>query len=82
LLNAFAILHHQNVVNIVKPDIPLSAYANHAYFKLNMCDFGILRRFNPERSVLTSMDHGKKDILPLYAFWKLRDWLRESMDPY
>ena len=149
------------VVNIEKPDFPVSAYANHAYFKLYMCDVGILRRvanlpasvivdksenyrefkgamaenyiccelkriyesdiyywtaegtgraevdfifqddacivpievkagtasrarsltqyckkYDPEKSVLTSMDHGKDNVLPLYAFWKLKDWLK------
>ena len=32
------------VVNIEMPNIPISAYANHTYFKLYMCDIGILRR--------------------------------------
>jgi len=148
------------VVNIEKPNIPISAYANHTFFKLYMCDIGILRRvanlpssviidntdnfkefkgamaenfvccelkrlyeedifywtaegtgraevdfivqddvyivpievkagaasharslshycrrFNPEKSVLTSMDHDKDNILPLYVFWKLKNWL-------
>ena len=151
------------VVNIEKPNIPISAYANHIYFKLYMCDTGILRRvanlpasviidktdnyrefkgamaenficcelrriydynmyywtaegsgraevdfivqddayiipievkagtashtrslsqyckkYNPEKSVLTSMDHDKDNILPLYMFWKLKDWLKKE----
>jgi len=149
------------VVNIERPNIPISAYANHTYFKLYMCDVGILRRvanlppsvvvdkssnykefkgamaenfvccelkglygtdmyywtaegsgraevdfvvqdgarvfpvevkagsasharslsqyckkYSPDKSVLTSMDHDKDNVLPLYAFWKLKDWLR------
>jgi len=32
------------VVNIEKPYIPISAYANHTWFKLYMCDIGLLRR--------------------------------------
>ena len=150
------------VVNIEKPNIPISACANHTYFKLYMCDIGILRRvanlppsvimdrtgyykefkgamaenfvccelkqiyenelyywtaegtgraevdfvvqdtayiipievkagtasrarslsqyckkYNPEKSVLTSMDYDKDNILPLYAFWKFKDWLEK-----
>jgi hypothetical protein len=149
------------VENITKPGLPLSAYANHTYFKLYMCDVGLLRkmanlppsilldtsdnhkdfkgamaenficnelkqiygdklyywtaegtgraevdfiiqndadiipievkagpasharsltryreRFNPKKSVLTSMDYGKNYTLPLYCFWKLKDYLR------
>jgi len=149
------------VVNIEKPNIPISSYANHTYFKLYMCDIGILRRvanlpasvivdksnnyrefkgamaenyvcnelkriyetdmyywtaegsgraevdfivqddadivpievkagtasharsltqyckkYNPGKSVLTSMDYKKADALPLYAFWKIRDWIK------
>ncbi|MCL1816027.1 MAG: AAA family ATPase [Clostridiales bacterium] len=148
------------VENIEKPYFPLSAYANHAYFKLYLCDIGLLRRvanlppsvmldktdnyqdfkgamaenyvccelkrlyeeniyywtaegsgraevdfiiqdkeyiipievkaekasharslgkycekFNPKISVLTSLDNSKQNVLPLYAFWKLKDWI-------
>jgi predicted AAA+ superfamily ATPase len=41
------------IENIEKPYIPISAYANHAYFKLYMCDIGLLRRMaNLPSSVL------------------------------
>jgi predicted AAA+ superfamily ATPase len=148
---------------IEKPDIPISAYADHTYFKLYMCDVGLLRRvanlpssvlfaktdnyrefkgamaenfvccelkrlyeeniyywtaqgsgkaevdfiiqddayiipievkagtasharsllqycqkYNPEKSVLTSLDHDKESILPLYAFWNLKEWLKNK----
>jgi len=148
-------------VNIEKPYFPLSAYANHTYFKLYMCDTGLLRRlanlppavlfdktgnfkefkgamaenficcelkriygdniyywtaeasgraevdfivqdgadiipievkagtagharsigqyrakFEPKISVLTSMESGKANILPLYAFWKFKEWIK------
>ena len=148
------------VVNIEKPYFPLSAYANHTYFKLYLCDIGLLRhlanlpaavlfdktnnykefkgamaenficcelkriyekniyywtadgsgraevdfivqdeadiipievkagtasharslgqycgKFEPKISVLTAMEHGKKSILPLYAFWKFKEWI-------
>ena len=32
------------VENIEKPYLPISAYANHTFFKLYMCDVGLLRR--------------------------------------
>jgi len=32
-------------------------------------------RFTPKKTVLTSLDKDKKDVLPLYAFWKLKEWL-------
>ena len=34
-------------------------------------------KFNPKISVLTSMDHDKKNILPLYAFWKFKEWIEK-----
>ena len=150
------------VVNIEKPYLPVSAYANNTYFKLYMSDVGLLRRvanlpasvlldktdnykefkgamaenfvccelkriyeeniyywtadgsgkaevdfivqddacivpievkagtarharslgqyckkFNPEKSILTSLDNDKENILPLYAFWNLKKWLKK-----
>ena len=35
------------------------------------------KKFNPEKSVLTSLDSDKENILPLYAFWNLKKWLRK-----
>ena len=148
------------VENIEKPDFPLSAYANHTYFKLYMSDVGLMRRlaklpasvlmdrtdnykefkgamaenyicceltkaygeklyywtaegsakaeidfivqddtdiipvevkagsatrarslnrycekYNPQISVLTSMDFNRENILPLYAIWKFKVWV-------
>jgi len=34
------------------------------------------RKFNPEKSVLTSADEMTNRNLPLYAFWKFREWVR------
>jgi hypothetical protein len=150
------------VEHIEKPGLPLSGYVNHTFFKLYMCDVGLLRRtanfpssvvldksesfreikgciaenivccelmriyeqelyywsaenpgraevefivqdgsdiipvevkagsaskarslsqyrmrFAPKKSVLTSMDNDRDDILPLYAFWNLKDWLKK-----
>ena len=154
---------------IEKPNYPLSSYADHTFFKLYMCDIGLLRRhadlpagivfddspaykefkgamaenfiacelkrmygkvkdkalyywtaegsakaevdfivqddekyiipvevkagtakharsitqyykkFNPEKSVLTSLDEMTGRILPLYAFWKFKEWIRKGV---
>jgi predicted AAA+ superfamily ATPase len=34
------------------------------------------KKFNPERSVLTSLDEMTDRILPLYAFWKFKEWVK------
>jgi hypothetical protein len=34
------------------------------------------KKFNPKKSVLTSLDSKKENVLPLYAFWNLKEWLR------
>jgi len=34
-----------------------------------------IKKFSPEKSVLTSLDKDKEHILPLYGFWNLRKWL-------
>ena len=155
------------VEQIEKPHYPISSYANHTFFKLYMCDIGLLRRhadlpsaivfehtdgykefkgalaenfvccelkrmygkikdknlyywtaegsaraevdfivqddvkyivpvevkavtakharsltqyckkFNPEKSLLTSLDEMSERHLPLYAFWKFREWVNQ-----
>ena len=152
------------VTNIEKPFFPISAYANHTFFKLYFCDVGLLRRvanlpssviidktqnfkefkgaiaenficcelkriygaelyywtaedsgraevdfivqdggfivpievksgtahrarslrqyinkYSPEKSVLTSLDHDKESVLPLYMFWNLKKWLAHDI---
>ena len=151
------------IENIEKPFFPISAYANHTYFKLYMSDIGLLRcvanlppsilmdrtdnfkefkgamaenfvccelkrmyeqdiyywtaegsgkaevdfivqddaniipievkagtasharslgqyckKYNPAKSVLTSMDNDRESILPLYMFWNMEEWLKGS----
>ena len=34
------------------------------------------KKFNPEKSVLTSLDEMTKRVLPLYAFWKFKEWIK------
>jgi len=155
------------VEHIEKPNFPISSYANHTFFKLYLCDIGLLRRhadlpssvvfdnsplykefkgamaenyiaselkylygktkaknlyywsaegsakaevdfiiqddikyivpievksgtskrarslseyrrlFSPEKSVLTSLDDINGRNLPLYAFWKLKEWISD-----
>ena len=36
------------------------------------------KKFNPEKSVLTSLDEMTDRILPLYAFWKFREWIQKD----
>ena len=36
------------------------------------------KKFNPEKSVLTSLDEMTNRIIPLYAFWKLKEWLKKD----
>jgi predicted AAA+ superfamily ATPase len=155
------------VENIEKPFIPMSAYANHTFFKLYMCDIGLLRKmsrlpsgvifdktanykefkgamsenyvlcelmnvyndtpyywtsdtnsgkaevdfivqddadivpievkagsashaqsitqyckkYKPQKSVLTSLDDDKPNIVPLYLIWKIREWLKKDNCP-
>jgi predicted AAA+ superfamily ATPase len=35
------------------------------------------QKFNPEKSVLTSLDEMTKRHIPLYAFWKFREWIKQ-----
>jgi predicted AAA+ superfamily ATPase len=44
--------------------------ASHARSLKQYCE-----KFAPNISVLTSMDCGKDNILPLHAFWKLKEWI-------
>jgi len=35
-------------------------------------------RFTPGKTVMTSMDNDKPDVLPLYVFWNLKEWLKKQ----
>ncbi len=48
-----------------------SGTAKHARSITQYC-----QKFNPEKSVLTSLDEMTKKIIPLYAFWKFKEWIR------
>jgi predicted AAA+ superfamily ATPase len=36
------------------------------------------KKFNPEKSVLTSLDEMTTRIIPLYAFWKFKEWIKKD----
>ena len=42
---------------------------------MHICDTIESKRFNPEKSVLTSLDEMTGSVLPLYAFWKFKEWI-------
>jgi predicted AAA+ superfamily ATPase len=44
--------------------------ASHARSLTQYC-----KKYAPEKSVLTSLDFDKEGVLPLYAFWKVKEWL-------
>jgi hypothetical protein len=35
------------------------------------------KKFNPEKAVLTSLDDMTERNLPLYAFWKFKEWVAD-----
>jgi len=47
-----------------------SGTANHARSLTQYC-----KKYNPEKSVLTSLDEMTDRIIPLYAFWKFKEWI-------
>ena len=50
-----------------------SGSAKHARSLTQYC-----KKFNPEISVLTSLDEMTPRNIPLYAFWKLKEWINSS----
>jgi len=53
--------------------IPIAAKAGSASKTRSLLQYSV--KFSPKKTVLTSPDKDKKDILLLYAFWKLKEWL-------
>ena len=53
--------------------IPIAVKAGSASRTRSLMQYSV--RFTPKKSVLTSMDSDKPDVIPLYAFWNLRQWL-------
>jgi len=50
-----------------------SGTAKHARSLTQYC-----KCFNPEKSVLTSLDEMTDRIIPLYAFWKFKEWISKD----
>ena len=53
--------------------VPIEVKAGTASSARSLSEY--CKKYNPGKSVLTSMDNAKKNILPLYTFWKLKEWL-------
>jgi len=53
--------------------IPIVAKAGSTSRTRSLIQYSV--RFAPSKSVLSSMDNDKPDVLPLYAFWNLKEWL-------
>ncbi|MCL1974756.1 MAG: AAA family ATPase [Firmicutes bacterium] len=54
--------------------IPIEVKAGKAHHSRSLKQYCL--KFNPNISVLLSMDSGKKNILPLYAIWKFKEWIK------
>ena len=54
--------------------IPIEVKSNTAKHARSLTEYS--KKFAPERSVLTSLDEMTKTILPLYAFWKFKEWIK------
>ena len=50
-----------------------AATAKHARSLTQYCN-----KFNPEKPVMTSLDEMSNRNIPLYAFWKFREWVKEN----
>jgi len=53
--------------------IPIEVKAGTAKHARSMTQY--CKKFNPEKSVLTSLDEMTQHVLPLYAFWKFKEWI-------
>jgi len=56
--------------------IPIEVKAGSASRARSLMQYRL--RFAPEKFVLTSMDGDKPDILPLYAFWNIKEWIKKE----
>jgi len=54
--------------------IPIVAKATNANRTRSLLQYTV--RFSPKKSVLTALNTDNPDILPLYAFWNLKEWLK------
>ncbi|MCL2427451.1 MAG: ATPase, partial [Oscillospiraceae bacterium] len=61
----------QDDVHIIPIEVKATT-AKHARSLTQYC-----KKFNPEKSLLTSLDEMSERHLPLYAFWKFREWVNQ-----
>jgi predicted AAA+ superfamily ATPase len=54
--------------------IPIEVKAGTAKHARSLTQY--CQKFNPEKSVLTSLDEMTKTVIPLYAFWKFKEWIK------
>ena len=54
--------------------IPIEVKASTAKHARSITQY--CKKFHPEKSVLTSLDEMTNRVLPLYAFWKFREWIK------
>lgn len=55
--------------------IPIEVKAGTAKHARSMTQY--CQKFSPEKSVVTSLDEMTTKIMPLYAFWKFREWIKQ-----
>lgn len=52
--------------------VPIEVKAGSAAHAQSLSQY--CKKYNPDKTVLTSLDDNKRNILPLYLFWKIRQW--------
>ncbi|MCL1847943.1 MAG: DUF4143 domain-containing protein [Coriobacteriia bacterium] len=63
----------QDDSKLIVPIVVKAGTARHARSLSQYC-----KKYNPDKSVLTSLDEMTKRILPLYAFWRFREWISDE----
>ena len=53
--------------------IPVAAKAGTASYTRSLMQYSM--KFKPAKTVMTAMDNDRPDVLPLYAFWNLKEWI-------
>ena len=56
--------------------IPIEVKAKTAKHARSITEY--CKKFNPEKSVLTSLDEMTTRVIPLYAFWKFKEWIKKE----
>jgi len=64
------------IVQDEKYIIPIEVKAGTAKHARSITQY--CQKFNPEKSIMTSLDEMTEKNIPLYAFWKFREWVKED----